>query len=106
MSEVLVSFKYNGYHGSVHGAYIMDIEDWEKIKFLQEEDEEIYLGEVEGKYSEVVVSSDLFTLVTDNADEIRVFRGLFGETFGSYKPIDQAIELYESITYEEEEEEL
>lgn len=104
MSEVLVSFKYNGYYGSVHSIYIMSLEDWKKIKFLQGELEEFYLGEVEGKHSEVYASFDNFTLVTNDVIEIKTFRNLFGETFGSYHPFDKAMELYDDITYEEEEE--
>lgn len=106
MKEVLVSFKYNGSYGSVHGIYIMDLKDWKKIKHLQYLHEELYLGDVEGKYSDVYTTFDKFTLITDNDGEIQLFRSLFGETFGSYEPIDQAMELYESITYEEEEDEL
>lgn len=106
MREVLVSFKYNGRYGSVNSIYIMDLEDWEKIKYLQYEDEELYLGEVEGKHSEVYSSFDNFTLISSKSADISMFRNLFGETFGKYDPFDKAMELYSEITYEEEEEEL
>jgi hypothetical protein len=103
--EVLVSFKHNTYHANVSAIYIMDVEDWKKIKFLQNEDEEIYLGDVAGKHSEVYADADDFMLITNNEDEINTFRKLFGKTFGSYHPFDSAMEKYENLTYEEDEEE-
>jgi hypothetical protein len=105
MTEVLVSFKYNTYYGNVDSIYIMDIEDWNKIKFLQDNDESIYLGEVAGKHSEVYASADSFVLVSDKTREVNSFRKLFGKTFGSYRPFDYAMELYDELTYEEEDEE-
>jgi hypothetical protein len=102
--EVLVSFKHNTYYGSVNAIYIMDLEDWKKILFLQDEGEEIYLGEVAGKHSEVYADADDFMLISKNEDEVASFRKLFGKTFGSYRPFDNAMELYENLTYEEEDE--
>ena len=104
MKEVLVSFKHETHYGDVHGIYILTVEDWKKIKFLQDNNESIYLGEVAGKHSEVYASANKFMLVSKNEDEVEGFRKLFGRTFGSYQPIDYAIELYEELTYEEEEE--
>jgi hypothetical protein len=104
MKEVLVSFKHETHYGDVHGIYILSIEDWKKIKFLQEIDERIYLGEVAGKHSEVYASANKFMLVSKNDDEVESFRKLFGRTFGSYLPIDYAMEVYEELTYEEEDE--
>jgi hypothetical protein len=103
MKEVLVSFKHNGY-GKVHGIYIMSLEDWKKIKFLQAEGEEIYLYGHAGKHSEEAVSVEKFMLVSKDEDEVETFRKLFGKTFGSYSPFDIAMELYDNITYNEDEE--
>lgn len=100
MSEVLVSFKHETSYGGVHGIYIMSLNDWKKIKHLQEENEELYLGEVAGKHSDVVSSFDNFTLITNDVIEIDTFRTLFGETFGSYAPIDHAMEIYDDVTHE------
>jgi hypothetical protein len=105
MEEVLVSFKHNTYYGSVNSIYIMDIEDWEKIKFLQENGESIYLGEIAGKHSEVYADVNSFVLVSNKTQEVNSFRKLFGKTFGSYRPFDSAMELYEELNYEEEDEE-
>lgn len=104
MKEVLVSFKHETHYGDVHGIYILSVEDFNKIKYLQEINERIYLGEVAGKNSEVYASANKFMLVSNNEEEVEGFRKLFGRTFGSYQPVDYAMELYEEITYEDEEE--
>ena len=106
MSEVLASFKHNTYYGSVHGIYVMSLEDWKKIKFIQGEGVDLYLGEVAGKHSDVESSFDNFVLVSSDAKEIDTFKNLFGKTFGSYIPFDMAMETYDEITYESEEEDV
>lgn len=103
--EVLVSFKHNTYYGSVNGIYVMPLEDYKKIQFLQKEGYRIYLGEVAGKHSDVYADADQFVLVSKNEDEIETFKKLFGRTFGSYQPFDYAMELYDEETYIEETEE-
>jgi hypothetical protein len=103
--EVLVNFKHNERYGSVNAIYIMDVEDWKKIKFLQDNDESIYLGDIAGKHSEVYAYADNFMLISNDENEINTFRKLFGKTFGSYRPFDYAMELYENLTYYDEEDE-
>jgi hypothetical protein len=104
MKEVLVSFKHNTYYGRVDAIYIMSLEDWKKILFLQNEGYDIYLGEIAGKHSDVRADVDDFMIISKDEDEIENFKKLFGRTFGSYRPFDSAMELYEEVTYEEEEE--
>jgi len=104
MKEVLVSFKYTRGYANIQSAYIMSVEDWNKIKFLQQNKQTLNLMEVAGKHSEIEASADCFVLLTKDEDEIETFRKLFGRTFGIYKPFDYAMELYEELTYEEEEE--
>lgn len=103
MKEVLVSFKEVHHYGSIHAIYIMSLEDWKKIKYLQNEDVSINLGEMAGKHSEVYTSPYNFMLVSKDPEEIETFRSLFGNTFGSYKPFDYAMELYEELNEEEDE---
>lgn len=103
--EVLVSFEHDTYYGSVNGIYVMTVEEYEKIKFLQEEGCRICLGEVAGKHSHVYTDADNFILISKNEDEIETFKSLFGRTFGSYSPFDYAMELYEDMTYNEDDEE-
>jgi hypothetical protein len=102
MKEVLVSFKHNTYYGNVDAIYVMSLEDWKKILFLQSEEVDINLGEVAGKHSEVHADADDFMLITRDSNEIETFKKLFGRTFGSYEPFDYAIELYDIIKYEGE----
>lgn len=104
MKEVLVSFKHETDYGSVHGIYVLTKDDWKKIRYLQENNQEISLWGVAGRHSDLISNTNRFTLVSTDENEIQMFKDLFGETFGSYKPIDSALELYDELAYEEVEE--
>lgn len=103
MKEVLVSFKYKAKHGEINGIYVVSVEDWKKIRYLQKNNKKIHLYDVVGKHSELELSTDLFILISKDDNEISTFKNLFGNTFGNYKPLDYALELYEELTYTAEE---
>jgi len=102
-NELIIAFKYSGGYGSIYGAYVVTLQDYRKIKFLQHRGEWLWFHGSMGKHSEVEVSVDNFYLVTKDVNEIMAFKSMFGNTFGSYEPLDKALEMYDEITYEEQE---
>lgn len=101
--EYLIAFKWNSHYGSLHGSYIVNASIYKKIKELQEDNVTLWLWDVAGKHSEVELNTNLFYLVSDKENDIESFKKLFGNTFGSYLPLDTALEYYnEHYTGDEE----
>jgi len=80
-------FKDFGRMGEIEGVFIASPKD---VAEMVAKEPTLYLGEVLGKHSEVVIelTSDDITLKSENQEAVRIVKEIFGGNVSGYNPFD------------------
>ena len=82
----LVEFDFGLWYAFGCSLEILSEEDLKNVEEFVASGKEIYLGEIEGKHSEVYgpLEKKDYRIVTTDSKEIEVFEKLFGECYGAF----------------------
>ena len=94
MKKYLVQFDFGLYNAFGESLEVLTEEEFQKIKDFSESGEKVYLGEIEGKHSEVFGTLDAkdFKVISENQDDIAVFEKVLGWGFGAYSMLENVEE--------------
>ena len=90
MKKLLVKFDFGLYYAFGQTLEILTEEEYKKVLDFSDSKKEIYLGEIEGKHSEVYGPLDRkdISIISENNEDIEVFERLFPRGFGAFDMVE------------------
>ena len=82
----LVKFDFGLYYAFGESIEILTEEELQKVKDFIAECKEVYLGEIEGKHSDVYgpLETTDFEIISEDQEKIKAFQELIGDNFGAF----------------------
>ena len=94
MKKYLVKFDFGLYNAFGKSLEVLTEEEFQKIKDFSASGKEVYLGEIEGKHSEIYGPLDTgdFEVLTQDPEKIKVFETLLNGHFGAFCMLERVEE--------------